>query len=97
MDMIATSVEPVWSDVVESRIVEYRNVYTGDRGTVEDVTFFAYTTARRANDELLHPLRARNIQALVVGDCQSAVAMGPMALVADDLVAGRLVIPFPAE
>ena len=42
MDMIATSVEPVWSDVVESGIVEYRNVYAGDRGTVEDVTFFTY-------------------------------------------------------
>jgi hypothetical protein len=46
MDMIATSVEPVWTDVVESGIVEYRNVYTGDRGTVEDVTFFA--SRRRA-------------------------------------------------
>jgi hypothetical protein len=70
MGMIATSVEPVWIDAVESGIVEYRNVYTGDRGTVEDVTFFAYATPRRANDELVHRLRARNIQALVVGDDQ---------------------------
>jgi 2,4-dienoyl-CoA reductase-like NADH-dependent reductase (Old Yellow Enzyme family)/thioredoxin reductase len=69
---VATSVEPVWNDALESGVVEYQNVYTGDRGTVEDVAFFAYATPRRPNDELLRPLRARNLQVFVVGDCRSA-------------------------
>jgi hypothetical protein len=69
---VATSVEPVWSHALESGTLEYRNVYTGDRETVEDVAFFAYATPRRPNDDLLRPLRARNLQVLVVGDCRSA-------------------------
>jgi dimethylglycine catabolism A len=69
---VATSVEPVWSNALESGTLEYRNVYTGDRETVEDVALFAYATPRRPNDDLLRPLRARNMQVLVVGDCWSA-------------------------
>jgi dimethylglycine catabolism A len=69
---VVTSVEPVWSNALESGIVEYRNVYSGDRETVEDVAFFAYATPRRPNDGLLRPLRMRNMQVFVVGDCQSA-------------------------
>jgi dimethylglycine catabolism A len=69
---IATSVEPVWSNAVEWGMVDYQNVYNGDRETVEDVAFFAYATPRRPNDVLLRPLRARNMQVFVVGDCRSA-------------------------
>jgi 2,4-dienoyl-CoA reductase-like NADH-dependent reductase (Old Yellow Enzyme family) len=86
---VATSVEPVWSNALESGIVEYRNVYTGDRETVEDVAFFAYATPRRPNDELLRPLRARNMQVFVVGDCQSAADL--LAATASGHAAGNQV------
>jgi dimethylglycine catabolism A len=69
---IVTSAEPVWSNGLESAMLEYRNVYSGDRETVNDVAFFAYATPRRPNDGLRRPLRARNIRVLVVGDCRSA-------------------------
>jgi dimethylglycine catabolism A len=72
---VVTSVEPVWSNALESGIVEYRNVYSGDRETVKDVAFFAYATPRRPNDGVLRPLRARNMRVFVVGDCQSAAEL----------------------
>jgi dimethylglycine catabolism A len=86
---VATSVEPVWSNALETGIVEYQNVYTGDRETVEDVAFFAYATPRRPNDGLLRPLRARNMQVFVVGDCQSAADL--LAATASGHAAGNQV------
>jgi len=69
---VITLAEPVWSDAFEAGALEYRNVYTGDRGTIEDVAFLAYSTPRRPNDEMVRPLRRMNVDVLIAGDCQSA-------------------------
>jgi hypothetical protein len=49
----------------------------------------AYATPRRPNDELLRPLRARNMQVFVVGDCQSGADL--LAATASGYAAGNQV------
>src|SRR5665213_578742 len=65
----------VWSDSFEDGILRYENVYTGEGGAITDVSFLAYATPRRPNDELARPLRDRQIEVLTVGDCRSAAEL----------------------
>jgi hypothetical protein len=69
---IVTLARPVWSETFEMGTLEYANVYTGERGSIDNVVFLAYATPRRPNDELARALRERNVRVLPVGDCQSA-------------------------
>ena len=64
-----------WSHSFENGIVEYENVYTGERRSIPDVAVLSYSTPRRPNDDLARPLRERLIQVLPVGDCQSAAEL----------------------
>ena len=64
--------EPCWTESIEEGKLEYANVYTGDRGFIENVAFFAYSTPRAPCDVLLAPLRAAGIDVRLVGDCRSA-------------------------
>lgn len=65
----------VWNDSFEDGILHYENVYTGEGGSITDVSFLAYATPRRPNDELARPLRDRQIEVLAVGDCKSAAEL----------------------
>jgi len=64
--------EPRWTESIEEGRLEYANVYTGERGFIDDVAFLAYSTPRAPDDALLAPLRAAGIDVRLVGDCRSA-------------------------
>lgn len=78
--------EPVWSNAFEDGVLEYRNVYTGEVRSVEDLAFLAYSTPRARNDALLAPLREMGIRVVAVGDCLSPRDM--LAATADGHAAG---------
>ena len=86
---IITLATPVWSDSFEDGTLEYENVYTGERGAIENIAFLAYSTPRRPNDDLARPLRDRNVRVLPVGDCQSAAEL--LSATATGHAAGHLV------
>jgi hypothetical protein len=79
----------VWSSSFEDGVIEYENVYSGDRGSIADVAFLAYSTPRRPNDDLARPLRERGILVIPVGDCQSAGEL--LAATATGHAAGNMV------
>ena len=53
----------------EGRIA-FRNVHTGDSGTIDEVVFAAYSTPRTPRDELLSPLRGLAVPIDVIGDAK---------------------------
>jgi hypothetical protein len=65
----------VWSEAFEDAVLEYANVYTGERGRISNLALLAYSTPRRPNDELAYPLGERGIRVIKVGDCQSAAEL----------------------
>ena len=81
--------EPVWSDAVEDGVLEYRHVYTGETGMIEDLAFLAWSMPRARNDDLAAPLRARGIEVRAVGDCWSPRDM--LAATADGHAAGNAI------
>jgi hypothetical protein len=74
---------------LEDGKLEYANIYTGSRTAINDVAFFAYSTPRAPQVELLEPLRAAGIAVHVVGDCR--VARGVMAATAEGHAAGNAI------
>ena len=81
--------EPCWSERFEDGQLEYANVYTGERKTIENVVFFAYSTPRAPDISLAGPLRAAGIAVHLVGDCRSA--RGVMAATAEGHAAGNAI------
>ena len=69
---LVTLAEPEWTDAFESGVLEYANVYTGERGSIRDVAFFAYSTPRAADVSLVAPLRAAGVEVHLIGDAVSA-------------------------
>jgi 2,4-dienoyl-CoA reductase-like NADH-dependent reductase (Old Yellow Enzyme family)/thioredoxin reductase len=65
----------VWSEAFEEGKLEYSNVYTGERDFIPNVAFLAYSTPRRPNDDLEHPLQEKRIEVRKVGDCLSAAEL----------------------
>ena len=53
----------------EAGCVSLRNVYNGDRVTIENVALASYATPRLPNLDLLAPLQVRGINVLRIGDC----------------------------
>ncbi|MEE8555089.1 MAG: oxidoreductase, partial [bacterium] len=47
----------------------YRNVFTGETGTIDGVTLACYATPRIADGALAEPLRQAGIEVHLVGDC----------------------------
>jgi 2,4-dienoyl-CoA reductase-like NADH-dependent reductase (Old Yellow Enzyme family) len=83
---MAVFAQPVWTDDFEQEgRLDYANIYTGERRTIDNVAFFAYATPRRPEDALLDPLRAAGLIVHPIGDARSAG--GPMAATA----AGRAI------
>ncbi|WP_295857633.1 NAD(P)-binding protein [uncultured Xylophilus sp.] len=64
--------EPVWSESFEFGALEYRNVYSDRRATVEDVAFLSFSTPRVPDIALLQPLRDAGIDVRLVGDARTA-------------------------
>lgn len=85
---IVLNAEPRWSDAIEDGRLEYENVYTGDRSTIDDVAFFAYSTPRAPDDTLAGELRARGITVHLAGDCK--VARNVLAATAEGHAIGNL-------
>jgi 2,4-dienoyl-CoA reductase-like NADH-dependent reductase (Old Yellow Enzyme family) len=79
--------EPVWSNSFEDGVLEYRQVYTGDVRTIENVALLAYSTPRLRNDALLVQLQDVGIRVLAVGDCLSPRDL--LAATADGHAAGN--------
>jgi dimethylglycine catabolism A len=52
--------------------VSYVNVYSGDAGVIDNVTFLSWSTPRAPQDRLVAPLREAGIDVRLVGDCRSA-------------------------
>ncbi len=53
----------------------YANAFSGDEQALEAVALFAYATPRIASDELAAPLRAKGIDARLIGDAFAPRAM----------------------
>jgi len=81
--------EPVWSEQFEDGVLEYKNVYNGDLGRIEDISFLSYATPRAANVDLVEPLKAYDLELYLVGDCR--VARGLMGATRDGHKAGESV------
>lgn len=56
---------------LETGVLTYSNVFTGESATIEDVELFTYATPRIANDELAVPLRDLGVETHLIGDCVS--------------------------
>ena len=84
---IVLHAEPCGIDGLEDGKLTHANVYTGERNTIDDVAFFAYSTPRAPHVELLEPLRAAGIAVHLVGDCRSP--RGVMAATAEGHAAGN--------
>ncbi|MDB5414876.1 MAG: oxidoreductase [Rubritepida sp.] len=81
--------EPHWSATMEEGVLEITNVYTGQRSSIENVAFFAFSSPRAAENALVAPLRLAGIDVLVIGDAK--VARSAMAATAEGHAAGRAV------
>ncbi len=69
-------VEPLWTESFEDRgQLEYRHVYTGEVGVLDDVAFLAWSTPRSPTLDLADALRERGIEPRQVGDALSARAL----------------------
>jgi uncharacterized protein GlcG (DUF336 family) len=88
VEMLVMS-EPVWSEHFEDGVLEYKNVYNGDLGRIENISFLSYSTPRAANVDLVEPLKAHDVELYLVGDCR--VARGLMGATRDGHKAGNSV------
>ncbi len=89
---IITLAEPRWSASADKRkleYLEYANVYSGEAGVIDNVSFFAYATPRAPDDALAAPLRAAGIEVHLAGDCRAA--RGLMSAIAEGHAAGNSV------
>jgi 2,4-dienoyl-CoA reductase-like NADH-dependent reductase (Old Yellow Enzyme family) len=86
---VVVHADPCGLDGLEDGKLEYANVYTGRRTTIDDVAFFAYATPRAPRVELVEPLRAAGLAVHVVGDCR--VARGVMAATSEGHAAGNAI------
>jgi hypothetical protein len=67
-----TLVEPVWNEAgFEEGVLEYRNVYSGMPGRIENVSMLTWSTPRAPEIDLLAPLEAAGIAVRLVGDARS--------------------------
>jgi 2,4-dienoyl-CoA reductase-like NADH-dependent reductase (Old Yellow Enzyme family) len=78
--------EPRVTERFEDGVLEVEHVYTGERSSIDDIAFLAYSSPRAANVALAAPLRAAGIAVHMVGD--SRVARGLMGATADGHAAG---------
>jgi thioredoxin reductase len=78
---IIVHAEPGLNERFEDGLLEYVNVYNGDKGVIEDVAFLAYATPRVPQNALAAPLREAGIEVHLAGDCVSA--RGVMAATAE--------------
>ena len=70
---VKTWVDPVWTDRFENEAcLQYRSVFGGPLQNIENVAFFAYSSARRPDDALYLPLVAAGLNVTMVGDCKMA-------------------------
>ena len=81
--------EPCWSERFEDGQLAYANIYTGKLKVIEDVVFFAYSTPRAPDVELIEPLRAAGIAIHLVGDCRAP--RGIMAATAEGHAVGNAI------
>jgi uncharacterized protein GlcG (DUF336 family) len=88
VEMLVMS-EPVWSEHFEDGVLEYKNVYNGDLGRIENISFLSYSTPRAANVDLVEALKAHDVELYLVGDCR--VARGLMGATRDGHKAGNSV------
>ncbi len=65
---IVTAAEPV---SLTGQVLEWRNVFTERRQTIEGVDLFLWSTPRIADDQLYGRLQAEGVEALLAGDCMS--------------------------
>ncbi|MGF6768324.1 hypothetical protein P3T18_000794 [Paraburkholderia sp. GAS199] len=87
---VLTLSEPVIGESFETQgRLEYRNVYNGDAGFIDDVAFLAYATPRVPDISLLGPLQQHGIPTRLVGDCRTG--RGILAATADGHEAGNAV------
>lgn len=89
---ILTLTEPCWTQRFEEGCLEYVNVYSGERGEIEDVSFLSYATPRAAQIDMVDPIHEAGIELHLVGDCR--VARGLMGATADGHAAGNAVGTF---
>ncbi len=80
---------PVWTEEFEAGSLEYQNVYTGERGAVDEVAFLAYATPRLPNNELAEALRQAGVDVHLVGDCLAPGEL--LAATATGHAAGNLI------
>ena len=65
------------------------NVYNGDAGVIENVSFLANSTPRVPEDMLAGPLRAAGIEVRLVGDCRTP--RGLLAATSEGHAAGNAI------
>ncbi len=66
-------VEPHWSDAFErDGTLGYASIFGGPAESIDNVSFFAYSTPRAPNDGLAAPLRAAGVAVHLIGDCKVA-------------------------
>jgi 2,4-dienoyl-CoA reductase-like NADH-dependent reductase (Old Yellow Enzyme family) len=67
-----TLVEPVWNEAgFEEGVLEYRNIYSGKTGRIEQVSMLTWSTPRAPELELLGPLEAAGVKVRMIGDARS--------------------------
>jgi 2,4-dienoyl-CoA reductase-like NADH-dependent reductase (Old Yellow Enzyme family) len=82
-------VEPRWTLAFENEgRLEYASIFGGETTSIDDVSFFAYSTPRAPNDELTMPLRAAGVAVHLVGDCK--VARGALEATAEGHAIGTM-------
>jgi dimethylglycine catabolism A len=67
---IVPFVELAEDSALEEAQIDYRNLYTGARGTINEVAFAAYSTPRAPRDELLTQIGALGMPIEAIGDCK---------------------------
>lgn len=68
---ILTSVRPVHAPAIEDGEVAYESVFGAAGGTVTDVAFLTYATARAPDDSIARELRAAGFSVNVIGDARA--------------------------
>jgi 2,4-dienoyl-CoA reductase-like NADH-dependent reductase (Old Yellow Enzyme family) len=67
-----TLVEPVWNEAgFEDGILDYRNIYSGAAGRIEQVSMLTWATPRAPEVDLLAPLEAAGVAVRLIGDARS--------------------------
>ncbi|MEO6623763.1 MAG: NAD(P)-binding protein [Burkholderiaceae bacterium] len=89
---ILTLTEPCWTERFEDGWLEYVNVYGGERGQIENVSFLSYATPRAAQIAMVDAIHEAGIELHLVGDCR--VARGLLGATADGHAAGNAVGPY---